>query len=55
MGRKEENNMSRMLLLNILASLVQHYSEVVPVVRALLFYDRHTNRHPVVFIALDMN
>lgn len=55
MVRKEENNISRMLLLNILASLVQHFSEVVPVVRALLFYDRHTNRHPVVFITPDIN
>lgn len=55
MVRKEENNMSRMLLVNILASLVQHFSGVVPVVRALLFYDRHTNRHPVVFIALVIN
>lgn len=55
MVTKEENNMSRMLLLNILASLVQHLSEVVLVVRALLFYDRHTNRQLVVFIALDIN
>lgn len=47
--------MSRMLLLNILASLVQHFGEVVLVGHALLSFDRHTNRHPVDFIALDIN